>query len=156
MNPCPCGYQGSKQQDCSCSPTQIARYQSKISGPLSDRIDLQIFVQSLSLKALNQSKDSSPESSASVQKRVQACYDLQQARYGKQNAALSAQDLKTFASLKPEDENWLMQLIDDLKLSMRTYHRLLKVARTIADMESSSNIERPHLSLALSLRVRTL
>lgn len=150
MNPCPCGYYGDKSGRCQCRPEQIKRYQEKLSGPLLDRIDLHITVPALPASDLQSAQKG--ESSAVVRDRVIQAYQRQQARQGKANNELSPSELDQFALLGDAESRILAMAQSRLNLSARGYHRVLRVARTIADLASSENIQTPHLTEALSYR----
>lgn len=153
MNPCPCGYAGEQGRPCSCSEVQIQRYQSKLSGPLLDRIDLQLVVGRLPAKEVIVQQKSTAESSAIVQKRVNTAVTLQQARQGKQNASLGADELSDACRLVLADQRLLEQAIERFKLSVRSVHRVLKMSRTIADLSGAQAIQTAHLAEALSYRL---
>jgi magnesium chelatase family protein len=151
MNPCPCGYAGSKAGNCRCTIEQIERYLAKLSGPLLDRIDLHVEVSApppeiLSVKVDNQ------EESVILKKRVMMAREKQKARQGKYNNALCGGELMTHCSISTESQSMLNQVIHKMNLSARAYHRILKVARTIADLANSDGILQEHLSEALLYR----
>lgn len=135
MNPCPCGYFGEAR--CRCTPDLVARYRGRISGPLLDRIDLQISVPRVEHHQLMNAPAEPAETSATVSQRVQACRAVQQARQGKCNAQLAGAELDTFCTPSPPAKALLEKAMERLNLSGRAYHRILRVARTLADMASS-------------------
>lgn len=150
MNPCPCGYYGDKSGRCHCRPEQIKRYQEKLSGPLLDRIDLQITVPALPASDLQSAQQG--ESSGVVRERVIQAYQRQQARQGKLNSELSPSELDQFATLGEAESRILAMAQSRLNLSARGYHRVLRVARTIADLAGSERIQTAHLTESLSYR----
>ena len=153
MNPCKCGYYGDRSRPCQCSPQEVRRYRNKISGPLLDRIDLQIEVPAVDYREL--SEDRRGEPSSVVRKRVEAARQKQESRYqqpGKLNAHLTAKEIKDFCSLPPEGRQILEQAAKRLNLSARAYHRILKVARTIADLAGEEKISPAHLLEAIQYR----
>lgn len=150
MNPCPCGYDGDASGRCRCRPEQVKRYQDKLSGPLLDRIDLHITVPALPIADLQNAK--AGESSEQVRMRVAAAHKRQLARQNKVNNELSPSELDEHVQLG-EGEQQLLQLAQQrLNLSARGYHRVLRVARTIADLADSQGITSAHVSEALSYR----
>lgn len=153
MNPCPCGYFGNKQGNCHCSAEQIRRYQNRISGPFLDRIDIYIEVPPLS-KGFKIKKEKR-ETSDAIKSRVAAAKKLQYARAKKSNSSLSSQEIEKFSLLTQSDYDFLEQAIERMKLSMRAYHRILKVARTIADLDQSTNVTIKHLAEAINYRKPT-
>lgn len=150
MNPCPCGFYGDTRNRCECSNAQIQRYRSKISGPLLDRIDLQVKVASLSINEL-QDKPTG-ESSETVGRRVIQLQSIQKDRQGILNSALSGHSLREYCALGQQERALLGKAMEKLKLSARAYDRILRVSRTIADMENSDAILNQHISEALSYR----
>jgi len=151
MNPCPCGFLGDGSPRCRCTPDQIARYRSKLSGPLLDRIDLHIDVPSLPASALRETQAS--ESSAIVRERVLNARAKQQARQQVANKALTASLLDKHCVLGEKEAKLLDQAMQRLRLSARAYHRILRVARTIADLANSEMILIPHLTEAIGYRL---
>lgn len=150
MNPCPCGYLGDSNNRCQCSPQQIIRYRGKISGPLLDRIDLHIEVPNQSRTELRQ--DTVRESSTQVRTRIVTARNMQIQRNGKPNNLLSSREIEQFCRLNQADESLLDKAIEQLGLSARAWYRILKVARTIADLTGSENIQTPHLTEAITYR----
>jgi len=153
MNPCPCGYLGHPTQACRDTPDQIARYRTRISGPLLDRIDIQISVPALTQDELTQA--GTGESSAAIRDRVQAARDRQMQRQGKPNAALGTQEIDQLCRLDAAGESLLKQAIARLNLSARGYHRVLKLARSVADLAGTDTIGTAHLAEAIQYRRQT-
>jgi len=151
MNPCPCGQLGDASGLCHCSADQVARYRGRISGPLLDRIDLHIEV-SRPKSFLLQHDGPAPEPSAQVRSRVQAARDIQQQRAGRTNAQLEAADLKAFCRISAPDRNLLAAASKQHALSPRACIRIMKVARTLADLEAETNIGTAHVAEAISYR----
>lgn len=152
MNPCPCGYLGDQNGRCSCSLDQVARYRNRISGPLLDRIDMQIEVPRLPTEALVKPTGGNGASSAEVRQRVSRARQRQLARSGCANHALTSRQINHYCRLERESQQLLSQACERLGLSARSYHRILKLARTIADLAASEKIEKNHLSEAISFR----
>ena len=150
MNPCPCGYYGHASKPCRCSVETIQRYRDKISGPLMDRIDLIIDVPQLQEHDLT--SDKRPESSSVVRERVLRAHERQMQRQGKSNSALSVDDLEQLARIAAEAKLYLSKLMNDLNLSARSYHRLLRVARTCADLHADDVVETHHIVEAIQFR----
>lgn len=150
MNPCPCGYAFHHDQRCQCSADAIKRYKNRISGPLLDRIDLHIEVPPLSAQDLQQQK--AGENSATVRERVLQAHHKQMQRQGYLNNVLSPQGLDQFVQLDAISQNILAVAQQKLQLSARAYHRILRVARTIADLTGSETISSMHITEALSYR----
>ncbi|MDO9465811.1 MAG: YifB family Mg chelatase-like AAA ATPase [Thiobacillus sp.] len=150
MNPCPCGYLGHPTQACRDTPDQIARYRGRISGPLLDRIDIQISVPALTEDELMQA--GSGEASAHIRARVEAARARQMARQGKPNNALGSTEIDQHCVLDSAGEALLKQAIARLNLSARAYHRVLKLARTVADLAASPAIGTTHLAEAIQYR----
>jgi len=150
MNPCPCGYLGHPTQACRDTPDQIARYRGRISGPLLDRIDIQISVPALSENELMQAGNGEP--SAPIRARVEAARARQLARQGKPNSALGSAEIDRHCVLDSAGEALLKQAIARLNLSARAYHRVLKLARTVADLAASPAIGTTHLAEAIQYR----
>lgn len=152
MNPCPCGYAFNQDQRCQCTADAIKRYQNRISGPLLDRIDLHIDVPPLKVDELQDQHI--PENSASVRERVVMAYQIQMQRQNCFNMALSSKQLSDIATLDATAQNIFNIAQQRLQLSARAYHRILRVARTIADLAQSEQIESQHLTEALSYRTQ--
>ncbi|MEI6891762.1 MAG: YifB family Mg chelatase-like AAA ATPase [Pontiella sp.] len=155
MNPCPCGYQTDPKRECRCSPTQIARYRSRISGPLLDRIDIHVEVPAIDYEQLTTLEKG--ESSATVRKRVVRARIIQQERYKKDpgthcNANMRSKILHQICKMKPDAEQILKAAMSDLNFSARAYDRILKVSRTIADLDESELIHSNHISEAIQYR----
>jgi Mg chelatase-like protein len=150
MNPCPCGYYGHPAKPCTCTPDSIARYRSKISGPLLDRMDLIMEVPALSSADLLQAQ--AGESSAAVLERVVAARERQYRRQGKLNVALSPTDLDQQAQISDQAKETLGNLVEKLSLSARSFHRILRIARTLADLAADDKVERGHILKAVSFR----
>lgn len=150
MNPCPCGYLGHFNGKCRCTPDQVARYRSRISGPLLDRIDLQIEVPAVPQEELQ--KKSGGESSPNVRARVERAHALQMTRQNKSNSLLSTREIEHHCTPDSAGAQLLKQAINRLSLSARAYHRVLKVARTVADLAASETIGAPHIAEAVQYR----
>jgi len=152
MNPCPCGYHGDPDIQCRCTPDQIARYAMRISGPFLDRIDLHVQVSRLSRSTLQSTQVE--EDSASIRKRVAAARSVQIKRQGSANYSLAGKSLNLHVALDKATQSLLDDASDQLALSLRAVHRVQRVARTIADIDGSVNVESSHLVEALSYRQR--
>jgi magnesium chelatase family protein len=150
MNPCPCGYLGHYTGRCRCTPDQVARYRRKLSGPLLDRIDVQIEVPALREDELTRLPEG--ESSAQVRGRVQAAYRRQLERQGKPNSRLAPRDIDRLCRIGEEAAMLLKQAIARINLSARAYHRVLKLARTIADLAGEASIGVMHVAEAIQYR----
>jgi magnesium chelatase family protein len=150
MNPCPCGYYGHYNGKCRCTPDQISRYRSKISGPLLDRIDIQIEVPAVPQDDLLNKAEG--ESSSVLQARVEIARQRQLSRQGKPNAQLSVTEIDALCMPDAQGEALLRQALSQLDLSARAYHRVLKLARTIADLAGSNNILAQRIAEAVQYR----
>lgn len=150
MNPCPCGFLRHYSNKCRCTPDQIARYRGKISGPLLDRIDIQIEVPAV--PQLELVKAVAGEPSSAIQARVQHADARQFARQGKPNALLVVSEIDALCTPSPNAETLLRAAIQKMGLSARAYHRVLELARTIADLAASDAIEAPHVAEAIQYR----
>jgi len=154
MNPCPCGYLGDTKHECRCTPTQIQRYRARISGPLLDRIDIHIDAPALSIGDLRSEK--AGEASALMRERISAARERQQTRLAASgvasNARMSHAQIRKFCQIDSTLGDLLQQAMEQLSLSARAYDRILKVARTIADLAGANRIEAPHLLEAIQYR----
>lgn len=151
-NPCPCGYWGSSKV-CTCSPIELQRYQKKISGPINDRIDIHVTVDSIDhKKLLSQTKNG--EKSSSIKQRVMKAQELQENRYEsmKSNAQMSNKDIHNYCNINSETKSFLDDAAKKLDISARVYMKILKIARTIADIEESEQVEKAHIAEALQYR----
>ncbi|MFM8338433.1 MAG: YifB family Mg chelatase-like AAA ATPase, partial [Fluviibacter sp.] len=153
MNPCPCGYQGHPTRACRCTPEQVQRYRNRLSGPLLDRIDLCIEVPALSSADLTHTTPG--EVSAAVRERVIAATNIALHRQGCVNARLDGKALEAHATPDTAAQALLTQAVSRLGLSARAYHRLLRVARTIADLAGTQHISAAHVAEAIQFRQLT-
>jgi magnesium chelatase family protein len=161
MNPCPCGYFGDSQKPCTCAPAVVTKYQKRISGPILDRIDIHIEVPRVDYEKL--SGDRLGETSESIRKRVQAARDIQNQRFSGNgssdivcNADMRIGEVRQFCQLQLEGQSLMRAAMSQLNLSARAYHRILKLARTIADLAGSDEIQSPHLAEALQYRPKIM
>ncbi|MGI8495098.1 MAG: YifB family Mg chelatase-like AAA ATPase [Pyrinomonadaceae bacterium] len=156
MNPCPCGYFGSTNRECKCSPMQIQRYVGKISGPLMDRIDIHVDVPAVNFKELRGRNVAEGESSAAIRERIARAREIQLKRFAGDsifsNSAMSPAQIRAFCALEAESENLLEKAMQRQGLSARAHDRILKVSRTIADLEASENIQPVHIGEAINYR----
>lgn len=160
MNPCPCGYHNDQEKECKCSAYEVIRYQKKISGPLLDRIDIQIHVERVKIEELRNSKNAAQESPG-VKKQIESARKIQRERFSHHrstksvttNSEMSSKQTEELAALEPEAEKFL-DTLGKSRLSPRGYYRLLKVARTIADLEHKEKVSAEHLAEAFSYRLR--
>lgn len=154
MNPCPCGFYGSKEKECNCTPDAINRYMGKISGPLLDRIDIQIEVTPVKYQKLE--GDTKQETSDKIKIRVNKARKIQQERYCKygiySNSELTPTLIDKHCKLDSNCKKLLQNAFEKLGLSARAHSRILKVARTIADLDGTENIETNHLAEAIGYR----
>ena len=151
MNPCPQGYSCDGKDQCRCTAEQQHKHRARISAPLLDRIDIHIEVPRMSNDQLDK-VDAKAESSTTVKQRITDAYEIQLERHKKSNAQLTSREVEKYCELSKSDRQFLNQAVERLNLSARAYHRILKLARTIADIETSQNIELPHLTEAISYR----
>lgn len=149
--PCACGYLGDRQRQCRCSPQQIGRYQEKLSGPLLDRIDLHVNVNRIPIEQL-QNPQKKCETSAIIAKRVADAHKLQMSRAGINNGQMNNTQLEKLCPLDEMSKTLLLKAVDKLALSTRSYHKCIKLARTIADLEGAQHITSQHIGEALSYR----
>ncbi|WP_347987864.1 YifB family Mg chelatase-like AAA ATPase [Methylomonas sp. AM2-LC] len=152
MNPCPCGYLGDASGRCHCSSEQVARYRARVSGPLLDRVDMHLDVPRVALNMLRKGSAEGEERSSTIRQRVIAARQKAFNRQGKTNSALNAADIKVFCDLPEAGHQLLEQALEKFGLSHRAYHRILKLARTIADLANAETISITHLSEAISYR----
>lgn len=155
-NPCPCGYFGDPIKPCRCLPGAIDRYRKRVSGPIVDRIDIHVNLPPVKVEKLTSSSNS--ESSESVQKRVQKARDIQTKRFKKTtlvcNADMNSKNVKEFCSLKEDCATLLGQAATSMHLSARSYYRIIKLSRTIADLDGSTDIEIHHIAESLQYRYK--
>ncbi len=151
MNPCPCGYHGDGSGRCHCSPDQVRRYQGRISGPLLDRLDLHVEVSALKQGELT-ATGRAAESTSQVRERVLRARQRQQQRRGRENSLLTIAELEQDCALSAENRKLMDRALENLRLSARAYHRVLRVARTLADLEGSDQLQRHHLMESLGYR----
>lgn len=166
MNPCPCGYYGDSQKPCTCAPAVVTKYQKRISGPMLDRIDIHIEVPRVDYEKLSGNKLG--ETSETIRQRVQNARDIQIKRYSSirnsniessnivSNADMRVGDIRQFCQLQAEGQSLMRSAMSQMNLSARAYHRILKLARTIADLAGSEEIQSPHLAEALQYRPKLM
>jgi magnesium chelatase family protein len=163
MNPCPCGYYGDSLKLCTCSQAFITTYQKRISGPLLDRIDIHIQVPRVNYDRLSDERFG--ESSAVIRKRVEAAREVQRQRFSSSefvekgifcNADMHNSEIRSYCKLSIECQNLMRAAMQQMNLSARAYHRILKLARTIADLAYSEDINTTHLAEALQYRPQVL
>lgn len=154
MNPCPCGYYGSKEKECTCTEQAISKYMGKISGPLLDRIDIQIEVTGVKYQKLE--SNNKIESSKDIQKRVNVARQIQRERYKDEkiysNSELTPKLIEKYCQIDEESKKILQTAFEKLGFSARAYGRILKVARTIADLAGSTQINKSHIAEAIQYR----
>lgn len=155
MNPCACGYLGDPRHNCSCTPGQVQRYESRLSGPLLDRIDLHLEVPAVAFKDM--AGDEKGEPSAAIKKRVSAARAVQKRRFAQRktmycNNQMKPKDIKKYCAIDASSQNLLEKAVNQLGLSARAYHRILKIARTVADLAASEAIRTEHVAEAIQYR----
>jgi magnesium chelatase family protein len=157
-NPCPCGYLGDKLHECKCTPSQILRYQKKLSGPILDRIDIHLEVPAVKTETLTNTTTVA-EDSKTIQNRVQLAREAQKNRFKKtkttSNAEMTVKQIKELCALSETCLNLLKRATASMHLSARSYYRTLKLARTIADLAASESILPEHIAESLQYRPRT-
>jgi magnesium chelatase family protein len=155
QNPCPCGFYGDATKQCLCSPAQIFKYQKKVSGPLLDRIDLHVEVPRLPYEKM--AEQPAAETSAEIKSRVQNARKVQQGRFGKAktNSEMTLVELREFCQLGEVQQQLMKQAMKRYNFSGRSLHRILKVARTIADLKGGEQIETDHLAEAIQYRPKS-
>jgi magnesium chelatase family protein len=159
LNPCPCGFYGDPNNECKCTYQQILRYQKRVSGPMLDRIDIHVDVPAVKASKIVADEEFSAESSKSIRKRVVGARKIQDARFKKPNgkrivtnSEMSNRDLKEFVKMDDDVKEVLKQALQKLSLSARAYHKVIKVAQTIADLEGSASVKKQHVLEALQYR----
>ncbi len=158
QNPCPCGFLGDPKHECKCTPSQILRYQKRVSGPMLDRIDIHLDVPAVEIQKLTEYDSEKRESSKTIRNRVQKARDIQTKRLKKtritSNAEMSHKHIKEFCHVSKECADLLQMAVARMNLSARSYNRTIKLARTIADLENKKMIEPSHIAEALQYRPR--
>lgn len=152
MNPCPCGYFGDPKNDCLCNPERINRYLAKLSGPLLDRIDMHIHITGVDQEELCKPTLNNSPTSEIIRDKIIQIHQFQKNRQGSLNARLSIKNLEKFCILKSNEQTFINSAMSNLKLSARAFHRIIKIARTIADLHKREQIHLQDLKLALSFR----
>ena len=153
-HPCPCGFHGDPKRQCRCTPQQVEKYRERISGPLLDRIDLHVEAPAVAFDELRSTERAEP--SAAIRERVIRVREIQRSRFGEGkvriNARMSSQQVRKFCALTTDAENLLRMAMDNLNLSARAHDRILKVARTIADLAGAEAIAPDHIAEAIQYR----
>jgi magnesium chelatase family protein len=160
LNPCPCGYFGDKSRNCTCSPSQVLKYQKKISGPLLDRIDIHVDVPAVDVEKITSYENENIEESKTIRKRVRYARMRQlkrfQDEYFVSNSEMGSKDIKKFVVLEKDAADILKTAIYKLYLSARSYHKLIKVGQTIADLDGVGSVNKKHILEALQYRIKPL
>jgi magnesium chelatase family protein len=156
MNPCPCGYHGDPVKECTCSMSMVKNYQKKISGPLMDRIDIHVEVPRVPFEKLSSKRTGEP--SEKVRERVEAARAIQRERFKEiclqTNSDMGPAEIRQFCPLDETSTNLVKAAMQQMQLSARAYHRILKLARSIADLAGSEAIQTPHIAEAIQYRPR--
>ncbi len=159
-NPCPCGYYGDSKRACTCLPGQIARYEKRVSGPILDRIDIHIDVPSVEAQKLVGKSDVKSEASRLIQKRVQKAREVQNKRFKntkiKSNSEMNTKEVKKFCELSDECRTMLISAVATMSLTARSYFKVIKIARTIADLAGEAKISTLHIAEALQYRPKDI
>lgn len=154
LNPCPCGFRGDPKRKCNCTPQQIERYVGKLSGPLLDRIDIHIEVPPVPFREL--SEDRGGQTSEQMREAVLKGREVQRERYGKSSSLLNGKmrprEIRKFCKLEKDAESLLRAAMEEMGLSARAHDKILRVSRTIADLDQAEKITAPHLSEAINYR----
>lgn len=157
QNPCPCGYNKNPKKTCVCSPGAIARYEKRVSGPILDRIDLQVSVPDVDIEKLTDENFTADPSSV-VRAKVQKARDIQNKRFAGRkitcNAEMGPRDIKKYCPLDKASKDMLLMALKQMSLSARSYNKAIKIARTIADLDGSKDINSNHVSEALQFRFK--
>ena len=156
MNPCPCGFYSDPEKECTCSISMVKNYQKRISGPLLDRIDIHVEVPRVPFEKLSSKRSGEP--SATVRERVEIARAVQRERFDdlnlRSNSDMGPAEIRLFCALDPTSTNLLKTAMQQLQLSARAYHRILKLSRTIADLAGEADIQTPHVAEAIQYRPR--
>jgi len=155
-NPCPCGYYRDPVRECVCTPSSVQKYKRKMSGPLMDRVDMFVDVPQIRYEELTSPSEEYKERERSMRRRIKIARDIQHKRFNKDisNSQMDLTEIKKYCHIDEQSDSLLKQFVDSGKLSARGFHRILKLARTIADLENTPAIAFPHISEALSYRSR--